>query len=200
MPPRRRQQERVQATRQALVAAGRALFAQRGYADVTADEVVGVAGLTRGALRHHFGDKAGLFRVVFEQLEAETTQRVVAALAAGPPGGDGFTVLTSGLTAFLDACEDPAVIRIALTDAPAVLGWATWREIETAHGLGLITAALGHAMDGGVLRRQPVDLLARLLLSATIEAALVIGRAADPTAARADAEQALHALLAGLRA
>jgi hypothetical protein len=108
--------------------------------------------------------------------------------------------LTAGLAAFLDACQDPAVIRIALTDAPAVLGWATWREIETAHGLGLIAAALAQAMDGGVLRRQPVDLLARLLLSATIEAALVIARAADPAAARAEAEQALHGLLAGLRA
>jgi AcrR family transcriptional regulator len=202
VPPHRRQQERVQATRQALVAAGRALFAERGYADVTADEIVAAAGLTRGALRHHYGDKAGLFRAVFEQLEAQTAHRVVAALGAAglAAGDDGFAALTRGLAAFLDACEDPEVIRIALTDAPAVLGWAAWREIEAEHGLGLVAAALRQAMADGVLRRQPVDLLARLLLSAAIEAALVIAQAADHAAARVDAENALRALLAGLRA
>jgi AcrR family transcriptional regulator len=228
--PRRRQQDRTQATRQALVSAGRVLFAERGYADVSADEIVAAAGLTRGALRHHFGDKAGLFRAVFEQLETETTDRVVAALAAsaaaagGVAGSDlpagsglaagsvggpaaaatagsvGWTALTRGLSAFLDACEDPEVIRIALTDAPAVLGWAAWRAIEAEHGLGLVAAALSQAMTDGVLAPHPVDILAPMLLSAAIEAALVIAQAADHAAARAAAETALRALLTGLRA
>jgi AcrR family transcriptional regulator len=204
VPGRRRQEDRSTATRRLLVATARRLFAERGYPDVPADEIVAAAGLTRGALRHHFGDKAGLFRAVFEQVEQETTARVVAGLGGGPDGGSGsgsagWTALTRGLAAFLDACEEPEVIRIALTDAPAVLGWTTWRAIEAEYGLGLLTLALGQAMDDGVLTRHPVDVLARLLLSATIEAALVIAQAADRPAARAAVETALRGLLAGLR-
>lgn len=196
----RRQQDRSAATRQALVATARRLFAERGYADVPADEIVAAAGLTRGALRHHFGDKAGLFRAVFEQVEQEMMARIVAALTRPPDTGwTSWAALTDGLAAFLDACEEPEVIQIALTDAATVLGWSTWRAISADYGLGLVAAALRQAMDTGVLVRQPVDVLARLLLSAAIEAALLIAQADDPPAARATAEKALHSLLAGLR-
>lgn len=197
MSPRRRQEDRSRATREALIAAGRPLFAERGYAAVPAEEIVAAARLTRGALRHHFGDKRELFRVVFERLEGEITNQVAAAIATA---ADSWTAAEAGLTAFLDACEDPAVIQIALTDAPAVLGWATWRSIEAEHGLGLIAAGLDQAMAEHVITRQPVDVLAHLILSAAIEAALLIARAPEPTAARVDAERALLALLTGLRA
>jgi AcrR family transcriptional regulator len=193
----RRQQDRTRATQEALIAVARQLFATRGYAAVPAEEIVAAAGLTRGALRHHFHDKRALFRAVFEQQEIEITQRVSAAIADAT---DSWTAATLGLTAFLDACQDPAVIQIALTDAPAVLGWATWRAIEAEHGLGLITAGLDQAMTEGILTPQPVHVLAHLILSAVIEAALLIARAPDRTTARADAEQTLLALLSGLRA
>jgi AcrR family transcriptional regulator len=197
MSPRRRQQDRTRATQQALIAVARPLFAERGYAAVPAEEIVAAAGLTRGALRHHFGDKKELFRAVFEQLESEITDSVGAALV----GADGsWTAATTGLTAFLDACQDPEVIQIALTDAPAVLGWADWRAIESNYGLGLITAGLHQAMAEGILTPQPLDVLAHLILSAIIEAALLIAQAADRSAARADAEHTLLALLTGLRA
>jgi AcrR family transcriptional regulator len=196
MRPRRRQQDRSAATRKALIAAARELFTKRGYAAVSAEDIVAAAGLTRGALHHHFGGKPELLRAVFEQLEAETTRNVATAIAET---GDSWTAATRGLTAFLDACQDPEVIQIALTDAPAVLGWAQWRAIEADHGLGLITAGLGQAMTEGVIARQPVTVLGHLILSAIIEAALLIARAPDPSTARADAEQALLALLDGLR-
>jgi AcrR family transcriptional regulator len=176
--------------------AARRLFTERGYAAVPAEDIVAAAGLTRGALQHHFGGKRELLRAVFEQLEAETTSQVATAIA-GATGS--WAAATMGLSAFLDACQDPAVIQIALTDAPAVLGWAEWRAIEADHGLGLITAGLELAMVEGVIRRQPVTVLAHLILSAVIEAALLIARAADTAAARTDAEQALLALLAGVR-
>jgi AcrR family transcriptional regulator len=163
---------------------------------VPAEDIVAAAGLTRGALQHHFGGKPQLLRAVFEQLEAETTSQVATAIA-GAAGS--WAAATTGLSAFLDACQDPAVIQIALTDAPAVLGWAEWRAIEADHGLGLITAGLDLAMAEGVIIAQPVTVLAHLILSAVIEAALLIARAPDTAAARADAEQALLALLAGLR-
>ncbi|MEU6146186.1 helix-turn-helix domain-containing protein [Streptomyces sp. NPDC047081] len=196
MTERRRQRDRTRATRQALITTARRLFAQRGFAAVPAEEIVAEAGLTRGALRHQFGDKRELFRAVFEEQERDITDRVAAALA----DADGsWSAATEGLSAFLDACEDPEVIRIALTDAPAVLGWAEWRAIEARHGLGLVIAGLDQAMAEGILVRQPADVVGHLVLSAAIEAALLIAQAPDPRAARAEAEQALLALLGGLR-
>jgi AcrR family transcriptional regulator len=192
----RSQQERTRATRAALLTAGRTLFAQRGYAAVPAEEIVAVAGLTRGALQHHFGDKKELFRAVFEQVEREVPAQVSAAVTGQP---DSWAAATAGLTAFLDACQEPEILQIALTDAPAVLGWAEWRAIETRHGLGLIQAVLEQAMAEGAITRQPVDVLAHLVLSAVIEAALLVAHAPDHVTARARAERALRALLDGLR-
>jgi AcrR family transcriptional regulator len=190
-----RQQDRSGATRAALIAAARRLFAQRGYAAVPAEEIVAAAGLTRGALQHHFGDKKELFRAVFEQLESEVPARVASAMD-GAPGS--WAAATAGLCAFLDACQEPEILRIALTDAPAVLGWAEWRAVEARYGLGLIKAGLEQAMAERVIARQPVDVLAHLVLSAVIEAALLVAHAPDPAATRADAERALLALLDGL--
>jgi AcrR family transcriptional regulator len=194
--PRQRQEDRTRATRAALIAAARRLFADRGYTAVTGEDIVAAAGLTRGALRHHFGDKRALFRAVLEQVEGEITDRVVAAAASGADT-DPWAVLRRGLAAFLDICEEPEIVQIALTDAPAVLGWAYWRAIEADHGLGLITAALEAAAAGLRPPPQPVGVLAHLVLAATIEAALLIARAPDRRSARASAEQALLALLAG---
>jgi AcrR family transcriptional regulator len=192
----RRQEERSQATRAALVGHARRLFAERGYANVPADEVVTAAGVTRGALYHHYGDKQGLFRAVFEELEREVTEQIAEAVAGET---DVWPSMMRGLAAFLDACERPEVVRIALTDAPAVLGWRTWREIEAEHGLGLITIALDRAVAEGVIAPQPVPVVAQLVLGAVIEAALLIAAAEDREAARASAERSLHALVAGLR-
>ncbi|MFI6676104.1 TetR/AcrR family transcriptional regulator [Kribbella sp. NPDC050470] len=196
MVERRRQEDRSRATRTALISAARPLFAERGYGDVSAEEIVGAAGLTRGALRHHFGGKPELFRAVLEQLEGELTARILAEITDPQ---DAWSALTDGMRAFLDACEDPELIQIALTDAPAVLGWTAWREIEADHGLGLIIAGLERARLDGVISQQPVDVAARLLLSATIEAALLIATGDDRAAARSTAEDALLSLLSGLR-
>ena len=185
------QQDRRDATRGALLAAGRRLFAERGFADVPADEIVSAAGVTRGALHHHFGDKRGLFRAVFEQLEGE----IVADL--GRFVGEGADDLVPrALAAFLDICERPDVRRIALTDAPAVLGWQTWREIEAEHGLGLLTAMLTDSPT--VSEATPAPVLAQLVLGSITEAALLIAHAEDRAAARKQAEAALLALYGDL--
>jgi AcrR family transcriptional regulator len=176
------------------MAAARRLFAERGYADVPTDEIVAAASLTRGALYHHFADKRALFESVFLELEAEIT----AEIAAAGSSGTGWPAITAALSTFLDLCLRPEVVQIALTDAPAVLGWARWREIEAEHGLRLIVDQLQGLADAGELAGGPVELLAQLALSATVEAALVIAHAADPAAARARAEIALLTLLSGL--
>ena len=189
--------ERGEATRAALVTTARALFAERGYAGVGTEEVVRHAGLTRGALYHHFRDKQDLFRAVFEQTEEEIMQMIVARVEGI---ADPMEELATGVRAFLDACGDPTLMRIGLRDAPGVLGWEEWREIGNRHGLGLVTGGLSAAMDAGLIVRADVRTLAHLLLAALAEASLLIASADDPQAARAEVEQTLLALLAGLQA
>ncbi len=168
-----RKAEQSQATRSALIATARALFAARGYAHVGTEEIVRAAGVTRGALYHQFADKADLFRAVYEDVERELVERV-AGVAAGAP--DPLAGLRVGAEAFLDACQDPAVSRIALIDAPSVLGWEEWREIGLRYGFGLIQGTLEAAMEAGQIERRPVRPLAHLLLGAIDEAALLVAR------------------------
>jgi AcrR family transcriptional regulator len=177
------------------VATARELFAERGCANVSADDIVSAAGLTRGALHHHFGDKAGLFRAVFEQIEAEISAELAAVLEDAP---DAASAMALGLGRFLDVCQRPEVLRIGLTDAPAVLGWSTWREIEAEHGLGLLVRLVERGIAEGTLTPQPPEVLAQLVLSMIIEAALLLANAPDPRAARRSVEPTLLALLSGL--
>lgn len=175
-PPRSRMAERTEETRSALVNAARPLFAKRGYAGVGTEEIVRAARMTRGALYHHFEGKEGLFRAVYEQVERELVERIAAeAMSAANP----LDALRAGARAFLDACEDPAVQRIALIDAPSVLGWEQWREIGLRYGFGLIQATLQAAMDAELIERQPVRPLAHLLLGSIDEAAMLVARADD---------------------
>jgi AcrR family transcriptional regulator len=191
--------EQSEATRAALLSAARALFAERGYAAVATEEIVRSAQVTRGALYHHFQDKRDLFRAVHEELEAEMVAAIAADMeAAAAP--DPFELLVAGVRSFLDTCTDPSFAQIALLDAPTVLGWELWREIDARHGLGLVTAGLEGAMDAGAMERQDVRPLAHLMLGALGEAAMLIAHAEDPEAERRAVEPAVLSLLHGLRA
>ena len=180
-PGRRTQAERRSATRRALLDAGRALFAERGFAGAGQEEIVERAGVTRGALAHHFATKKGLFRAVVESVEIELTEHIATAAMQGD---DPREHLRLGCLAFLDAALDPAVRRIVLLDAPAVLGWQAWREIDTTYGLGLVSEVLEHCMEGGLLAARPVQPLAHILLAALNEAAMLVANADDPVATR----------------
>ncbi len=190
-------EEQAAATRAELLHVARELFAARGYADVGTEEIVRAAHVMRGALYHHFADKRDLFRAVHAQLADEMLGAIVARTAGS---ADAWQALGRGVRAFLDACEDPAVIRISHLDAPAVLGWAEWREVDARHWLGLVTMALQEAMDAGLVQRREPEPLAHMLLGAMVEASMMIANAADPAAARAEVEGPLLALLEGLRA
>jgi AcrR family transcriptional regulator len=194
--PGRREIE-ARATRDALVDAALELFTERGYAAVGTEEIVARARVTRGALYHHFEDKRALFRAVFERVEADLMDRIGARMGAA---GDPWELITTGMRSFLDACEEPAVNQISLTDAPAVLGWKEWREIDNRHGLGLTRAALQGAVEAGVLRPIAVEPMAHLFVAALSEAAFVIAHAAHPRTARRQVEGALLQLVEGLRA
>lgn len=195
-PPRTKAEQR-EATTAALIAAARALFAERGYAGVGTEEIVQRAGVTRGALYHHFrGGKEDLFRAVLVQVSAETTQRVIAAANTVE---DPWEELVVGTDAFLDACTRPEVQRIMLIDGPSVLGWDVWRGADGNLALGLLETALKHAMDAGGMVPQPPKPLAHVLLGAIDEAAMVVARADDQDAAREEMSRTLHRLLEGLR-
>jgi AcrR family transcriptional regulator len=188
--------EQSEVTRTALVDAAEALFAERGFAETGTEAVVRTAGVTRGALYHHFTDKADLFRAVYERLEQRLLAQVEEAVAGLT---DPFAVLRRGADAFLDACLVPAVQRIALLEGPAVLGWQTWREIDMAYGLGMVTAALEMAMQAGLIREAPVEPLAHILLGGLNEGAMLMAAAPDPDAARQRTGEALRAVIEGLR-
>ncbi|MFL5819286.1 MAG: TetR/AcrR family transcriptional regulator [Solirubrobacteraceae bacterium] len=191
-----RQAERSQATRAALIGAARELFAARGYGGVGTEEIVRRARVTRGALYHHFRNKEDLFRAVFEQLEDELTQQIAAVAASAE---DPYRALAAGADAFLDACLDPAVQRITLLDAPAVLGWQRWREIGARYGLGLIQAALQAAMDQGLIVAQPVAALAHVMLGALDEAAMLVAQSTDEGTTRDEVGVIVARLLTSLR-
>ncbi len=192
----RTQAERSEGTRAALLAAARRLFAERGYADVGTEEIVRAAGVTRGALYHHFAGKRELLEAVYEQLEAELAQELADRIT---PGAGALETLAEGAEMFLDHCLEPEVQRIVLLDAPAVLGWELWREIGARYALGLIEALLVAGMDSGEIRRQPIEPLSHALLGALDEVAMLVARADDPALARADAGQTIETLIAALR-
>ena len=181
-------------TRQSLVDAARHLFVTKGYFETGTEEIVREAGVTRGALYHHFGSKKALFLEVFNVIQ------VGLASSAQPlqESDDAFSRLEAGLLGFLDASTTPEIQRVILIDGPAVLGWPLWRELEASYGLGSIQLLLSNAIARGTLREQPLDVLSHILLAAVDEAALFIANAPDPLAARESSVAAMRSLLSGL--
>jgi AcrR family transcriptional regulator len=197
MNVKRTQAERSESTRDALVEAARALFAARGYAEVGTEEIVRMAGVTRGALYHHFDGKRDLFEAVYERVEADLAQRIAAgALDAGTESP--LDAMRAGAEMFLRACTEPEAQQIALLDGPSVLGWDRWREIAAKHGLGLIEASLQAAIDAGAIDDQPVRPLAHVLMGGLDEAAMLVARAEEPEQMRAEVGRTLDSLIAAL--
>jgi AcrR family transcriptional regulator len=186
-----------EATRAALIETARGLFAERGYAGVGTEEIVRAAGVTRGALYHHFTGKRQLFEAVYEDVERQLVERIAASAISS--AADPLQALHAGAQAFLDACEDPAVQRIALVDAPSVLGWEQWREIGLRYGFGLVRATVQAAMDAGQIDQQPVDALSHLLLGAIDEGAMLIARADDGGKTREEVGSSVARFLEALR-
>jgi AcrR family transcriptional regulator len=188
--------QRSEATRAALVAAARELFAERGYSGVGTEEIVRRAGVTRGALYHHFSDKTDLLRAALHELNRELAE---ASATAALKHKDQWKQILAAVDAFLDACTDRAVQQIVLIDAPSVLGWEEWREIDMAYGLGLVKASLEQAMETGLIAKQPVDPLAHLVVGALDEAAMYIARASNVKTARKEMGKSIQQMLDGLR-
>jgi AcrR family transcriptional regulator len=179
---RRTQAERTAATQARLLEAGRGLFATDGFAAVSTQAIVDAAGVTRGALYHQFGDKAGLFAAVYEQVESDLVTAIANRIASAAPETQ-LDAMRLGAWLFLEECSSPKVQRIVLIDAPAVLGWDRWREVGMRYGLGVIEAMLAQAIADGVIPDQPTRPAAHVLLGALDEAALYVSRADDAATA-----------------
>lgn len=196
MHVKRTRAEQGEATRAALIDTARRLFAERGFGGVAAEEIVRAAGVTRGALYHHFDGKPGLFRAVLEQVEGEVSARFANEALSKP---DPWEAMVVGLDMYLDVCQDREIRQIVLTDAPSVLGWTAWREVEARHSLGLIRLGITNLIEAGITRPQPVDPLAHAILGMLTEAGLYVASADDPQAAQAEMEQVLRRMMDGLR-
>ena len=177
------QAERTEATRGRLVATARRLFAEKGFAATSTEEILGEAAVSRGALYHHFASKTDLFRAAFEAVEDDLTAQILAA-AAGSGETDPLRILELGFDAFLDQCVNPEVQRIVMLDGPTVLGWDTWHELDERYAFGTIKTVLTLAAETGRIDEAEVEPLSHLLLGAIMQAGMVVARAEDPAVAK----------------
>jgi AcrR family transcriptional regulator len=185
--------KQAEATRAKLRRRARRLFAANGYASASTEDLVRTTGLTKGALYHHFGDKEGLFRAVVIHLEQELAEVVAEATASE---ADPWTRLERACRAYLDVSLRPDVERILVLDAPSVLGWHEWCEIDKQYGVAMFDDLLRQAMDAGAIRPQPAETLAQVLLGALNVAARVAATRAED---RDEVWSAIARLLSGLR-
>lgn len=185
--------EKHATTRAALLSTARRLFAEKGFAATGTEEVVAQAEVTRGALYYHFADKQALFAAVVEQVAQEVLAAIEAAAAKAKSPLDG---LLRGTQAFMNACLEPGARQIYLIDAPSVIGWQRWREIDARNGMGSlrqgVEAALAELPRG---QKLSAEALTYLLSGAMNEAVLWLAAAKDEAAARRAAETALKRIL-----
>jgi AcrR family transcriptional regulator len=193
---KRLRERQAEATRELLVSIARERFTEQGYAATSIEDIVQRAGVAKGALYHHFSGKDALFRAVYEAVQAEAVSAVMAAaLAATEP----WAGVRAGLSAFLDACLEPAFRRIVVLESVTVL------QHEIREGgiddveLPMLRSVLTPLTTGDVLSGVAADPLAHVALGGLYGAALFIARSADPKAARAEVDVVLDTLIGGLR-
>jgi AcrR family transcriptional regulator len=173
------------------------LFAEHGFNAVGVEEIINRAGVSRGALYHHFDGKTALFTTIVEDIEAGVSAAAIERMAAV---SDPIDALLAGNAVVFDLCLDPVVLRLSFVEAPAVLGWARWRELCERNSLGVLTDCLKRAMDLGRVERRPVAPVAHLLHAALVELILLMANSPNPLRARRECEREMRRLVEGLAA
>ena len=189
--------ERTETTRLALLDAARALFVGKGYGDTSTPEIAVAAGITRGALYHHFADKKALFEALVIQLQADATEKIKAKAKRATTAQER---MRAGSLAFLDACMEPSYRRLVIEEAPAVLGTARCREIEEAYAFGLLIAAVSAQQASGAFKTDNAYLAARMVGTMMCEAALLLGDAKRPAEMKRQAVATVERVLAAFEA
>jgi AcrR family transcriptional regulator len=190
------QSERREATRAAIVEAAKRLFGERGFAATTIDNVATAARVAKGAVYHHFATKEALFEAVFDEVSQDLVAEVDRVARSGK---DALAAMAAGTQAYFAACARDPTGQIILRDGPAVLGWERWREIDAGHFGGGFTRGLARAMDDGLIARQSVEPLSRLLIGAVTEAAVACSGGGDLHKTGAEYARAFRTLLDALR-
>jgi AcrR family transcriptional regulator len=190
--PSNRNLARGLATRDHILAVATRLFAERGFEDTSIENVLQASGISRGALYHHFNGKDALFEAVLEAIEADVGRRTAAAMVGAT---DAYAALHAGSQAWVRIAGDPVVQRILLIDAPAVLGWHRWREMDERHALGGLRMGLAAISETGSLPAEFVDMFAHVLLASMNEIAMVIATAVDTEGAMRDGAAAVDEFL-----
>ena len=195
MPVKPLRERQAEATRALLIDTARALFTKQGYAATSVEDIIQRAGVARGALYHHFAGKDALFRAVYDEVQADTASRVVAAALAVPEPWAG---VRAGLSAFLDACLEPEFRRIVVLDSVPVLSQDVWDGGIEHNELPMLRSVLTPLVET-YLPGVPVEPLVHVALGGLYGAALYIARSPEPGAARAEADVVLDTLISGLR-
>ncbi len=186
--------EMIAETRAKLVSAARQAFGTVGYAEASMDDFTAVAGLTRGALYHHFGDKKGLLEAVIAEIDAEMNERLCALSAKASNRWQGFV---DESVAYIEMALEPEIQRIMLRDGPAVLGDPS--QWPNANGcISSMTRSLTLLKEQGVVGDIDAEAAARLVSGASLYAAQWIANAEDPAATSKKAVKAFKTLLDGL--
>ena len=184
--------ERGRATRAHVVEVATRLFAEHGYDGTSIEAVQAESGISRGSLYHHFPGKEALFLAVLEEVGVRIGRQ---GEEAARDAADPVALLRAGGLLWIRNAGDPVVRQIMLIDAPAVLGWQRWRELDEEGPLGLIRDCLSYAAGTGRIEHRYVDAFAHIVLAAANEVAMMIARADDPAAALADSESAFAEFL-----
>jgi AcrR family transcriptional regulator len=180
------------ATREQLIEVATRLFAEHGYEDTSIEAVLGAAGVSRGALYHHFAGKDALFEAVVENIEDGITASLTAQVAAVP---DAVAMIQTGALAWIDLAADPVIQRVILTDAPSVLGFERWRAMNDKYAVSATRALLAAVAEQGLLSPDLVTPFTHMILGALDELAVVVARSADREAAVAEGKAAVREFL-----
>ena len=191
-----KQAERRAATREAILKAGRRLFGERGFIATTIDDIADAAKVAKGAVYHHFATKEAVFEAVFDSVSQDLVADIERTTRAER---DVLAAMVAGTQHYFAACAKGPTCQIILRDGPAVLGWERWREIDAEHFGGKFPRALAAAMDAGLIARQPIEPLSRLLLGAVTEAAVACAGRPDVLKAGSEYSRAFKSLLEALR-
>jgi AcrR family transcriptional regulator len=180
------------ATRGQLIEVATGLFADHGYGGTSIEAVLTAAGVSRGALYHHFAGKEALFTAVLEAVSERVAAEVTEAIRDCT---DPVDALRTGALAWIDLAGDPVIQRVMLVDAPSVLGWEQWRAMDEGRTVGAMRDMLQAVSDSGRLPPELVEPFSHMILAALDEAAMVVARAPDSRAAVAESRRAVEELL-----
>src|SRR3954454_13424462 len=191
-----KQAERRAATTEAILTAARRLFGTQGFAATTMDEIAQGARIAKGAVYHHFKTKEAVFEAVFDLVSRDLVAEIDSTARAEK---DVLAAMVAGTQHYFAATAKGPTCQIILRDGPAVLGWERWREIDAQHFGGKFPRALTAAMEAGLIARQPIEPLARLLLGAVTEAAVACAGRSDVLKAGSEYGRAFKSLIEALR-